>query len=466
MPRTKMVFTIGPATDQPELLRKLIQTGMNCARFNASHGSHAEHARRFRQLRSLSRSLEKPVAALLDLSGPKLRVGNFEQGEIRLIPKSEVRLTPRSILGKPGIIPISYSALAGEIKRGEPVLLDDGLLRLRVLRVEKDDVICRVETGGVLKDHKGMNFPGVSLKVTSLTSKDKDDLAFGLKTGFNFIALSFVRQAAEIHTLRHLVQKAGSRAGIIAKIEKPQAIPHLEEIIRASDGIMIARGDLGVEISPEQVPVLQKKIISMANHYGRFVITATQMLQSMMDSPIPTRAEATDVANAIFDGTDAIMLSGETAAGKYPVQAADMMARIAATAEASPEYNRLLLHPEAISSDDQVIASGVALAEKLKAKALVVFTYGGSTARLASRQRPHIPIYALPHSHEMQRSLQLNWGIETLLMKTSPSLEGGMEKAEKFLKARHCVQTGDVIIVLASSPRGAKTNTVKVHQIK
>ncbi len=466
MPRTKMVFTIGPATDQPGILRKLIQAGMNCARFNASHGSHAEHSRRFRQLRSLSRSLDKPVAALLDLGGPKLRVGRFERGGIHLTRRSEIRLTPKPIIGKPGIIPMSYPRLAREIKRGEPVLLDDGLLRLRVLRTEKEDVICRVEAGGMLSDHKGMNFPGVSLRVAALTPKDKDDLAFGLKLGFDFIALSFVQQAAEMHSLRNLVEKSGSRAGIIAKIEKPQAIPHLDEIIRASDGIMIARGDLAVEMSPEQVPVLQKKIITQSNHYGRFVITATQMLQSMMDSPVPTRAEATDVANAVFDGTDAIMLSGESAAGKYPVQSAEMMARIATAAESSPEYNRLHLQPEAISSDDHVVAAGVALAEKVNARALVVFTHAGNTARLVSRQRPMVRICALPHSPKVQRNLQLNWGIEALLMKARPSLEGGVEKAEQFLRSRRLVKTGDVIVVLASSPNGSDTNIIKVHKIK
>jgi len=466
MQRTKMIFTLGPATDRPGVLRKLIQAGMNCARLNFSHGTHEEHARRFKKLKAESRRLGKQVAILMDLAGPKLRVGCFQKGEIQLAQQSEVRITPRKIQGVPGLIPITYPTLAREIRPHDLILLDDGLIRLRVLKKMKQDIICRVEVGGVLRDRKGMNLPSTAVKVPALTSKDRKDLDFGLQLGVDYVALSFVRQAEEMNTLRRLVRTAGSTAGIIAKIEKPQAIPHLEAIIQASDGIMIARGDLGVEMSPEQVPVLQKRIITLANHYGRFVITATQMLQSMMDTPTPTRAEATDVANAIFDGTDALMLSGETAAGLYPVQAAGMMSRIALNAEQAPEYNRLSLQPAMNSREDQVVAAGVDLAEKLKARALVVFTHSGSTARLVSRQRPLVPVIALAHSADVQRKLQLNWGIKSLLIRSRPAIEAVVEKAEKFLIACKCVCPGDTIVILASSPKGTKTNFIKIHIVR
>jgi pyruvate kinase len=465
MQYTKMIFTLGPATDRPDVLRKLIQSGMDCVRLNFSHGTHAEHARRFRQVKQEAKRLGQPIAVLMDLTGPKLRVGQFEKGEIRLAQQTEVRITPQNIQGTDGIIPITYKKLASEIRVGDPILLDDGLIRLKVVRKEKLDVICRVVTGGLLSNRKGMNLPGIAVSAPALTSKDRKDLQFGLSLGVDFVALSFVRQAKEMQVLRRLIRKAGSSAACIAKIEKPQAIPRLEAIIQASDGIMIARGDLGVEMNPEQVPVLQKRIITTANQFGRFVITATQMLQSMMDAPTPTRAEATDVANAIFDGTDAIMLSGETAAGLYPSQSAEMMSRITSSAEKAPEYNRLYLQPVLQNSEDKVVAAGVKLAEQLKAKALVVFTQTGKTARLVSRQRPQVPVIALAHTEEVQRQLQLNWGVESLLIKSHPAMEAVVEKAQKILLEQKCVKRGDTIVILASSPKGTKTNFIKAHSI-
>ncbi|MCK5243035.1 pyruvate kinase, partial [bacterium] len=400
-----------------------------------------------------------------------------------------------NVKGHEGLIPITYKNLAAEIKVGDQILLDDGLIRLQVIKKIKPDIICRVEIGGLLRDRKGMNLPGIAVKAPALTGKDRKDLKFGLSLGVDYVALSFVRQAKEMKTLRQLIQKAGSTAGCIAKIEKPQAIPHLEEIVRASDGIMIARGDLGVEMAPEQVPVLQKRIITVANHYGRLVITATQMLQSMMDAPTPTRAEATDVANAIFDGTDAIMLSGETAAGLYPLQSAEMMSRITSSAEKAPEYNRLSLQSRLdnsagrrpytslratarvaptgsrpafsfpVKAEDKVVAAAVELAEQLKAKALVVFTQTGNTARRVSRQRPQVPVIVLARAADVQRKLQLNWGIQAFLIKSHPALEAVVEKAQKILLKQKCVQRGDTIVILASSPKGTKTNFIKVHGI-
>ncbi|MBN1594748.1 pyruvate kinase [candidate division FCPU426 bacterium] len=465
MQRTKMVFTLGPATDRPGVLEKLIHLGMDCARLNFSHGTQAEHARRYYQLRSAARRMGCPVAVMMDLAGPKLRVRSFQQGGISLKARTIVRLTPRPVLGSAGIIPISYKNLAKDIHLGDPVLLDDGLIRLRVVKKEKNDVLCRVENGGLLRDHKGMNLPGLAVKVPALTVKDKKDLAFGVKLGVDYIALSFVREAEEMLRLRHFIRRAGGGAGTVAKIEKPQAIPRLEDIIQAADGLMIARGDLGVELSAEEVPVLQKRIITLANHYGRFVITATQMLQSMMASPVPTRAEATDVANAVFDGTDAVMLSGETAAGLYPVKAAAIMARIGSSAEKAPEYNRLHLQPAVVSAEDEVVAAAVKLAEKVKAKVMVVYTHTGRTARLVSRQRPSVPVYALVHAAEVQRQLQLNWGIQTALVKDRPVLENAGKKAGAYLLQRRIVNQGDRVVVLASSPRGTRTNFIKVHVI-
>ncbi|MCD4813240.1 pyruvate kinase [bacterium] len=465
MERTKMIFTLGPATDRPGVLKKLIRAGMDCARFNFSHGEYPEHAKRFALLERESRAAGVPVATLLDLTGPKLRVGKFKSGGISLLTGAVVRIRPGKTSGSRDLIPVNYVHLSQEVKRGDAILMDDGLIRLKVMHKEGRDVICKVVVGGILKDKKGLNLPGQSLRVPAMTAKDKRDLAFGLQLGFDYVALSFVRKSEEMRVLKKRIRAAGSQAGTIAKIEKPQAIPHLEKIIQVSDGVMIARGDLGVEMSAEQVPVLQKKIISMANHYGKVVITATQMLQSMMENPTPTRAEASDVANAIFDGSDGIMLSGETAAGRYPVQSATMMARIAAQAEAAPEYNRLSLEPTCLAPEDDVIAAGVHLVEKIKARYLVVFTQTGNTARLISRQRPQVPVIALAHSEVIRRKLALVWGVESLLINTQPALETIVEQAVKVLLACRRVRKGDWVVILASSPRGTRTNFIKIHQI-
>jgi len=337
MPKTKLLFTLGPATDRPGVLRALLAAGMNGARLNFSHGTQAEHARRFHHLHAEARRIGSAVSTLLDLSGPKLRVGTFPQGKLELTAGARVRVVPGGGHSPcADEIPISYARLAHDVRPGGRILLDDGLMELKVLRLRGQVIECEVVTGGLLLDHKGFNVPEAALSVPALTPKDLDDLRFGLKLGVDMVALSFVRHPAEIRRLKQLVEKSGSHALVIAKLEKPQAIDHLEEIILAADGVMVARGDLGVEMSPEQVPLLQKQIIALANRHNRLVITATQMLQSMMENPTPTRAEASDVANAIFDGSDAVMLSGETASGKYPVEAARMMARIAVEAERSP----------------------------------------------------------------------------------------------------------------------------------
>ncbi len=465
MLRTKQIFTLGPATDKPGVLAGLLHTGMDCARFNFSHGSHQEHARRCKLLKSEVLKAGKSVSAMLDLSGPKLRVGRLRHGQVELIPSTEVRLTAKPLMGTDEVIPIRYPRLGADVQPGDRILLDDGLLKLKVLRVIKQEVFCRVETGGLLKDNKGVNLPGIAVGLPALTAKDRVDLKFGLKLGMDYVALSFVRRPEELIKLRKLVRRMGSTAGIIAKIEKPQAIPRLAEIIQAADGVMIARGDLGVEMSPEQVPTLQKRIIFLANQSGCLVITATQMLQSMMQKPTPTRAEASDVANAIFDGTDAVMLSGETAAGLYPRQSAAMMARIIKEAEASPEYNRLTSHTLFNSSEDVVVAAGVKLAEKAEVRALVIFTNSGHTAKLAARQRPRVPVIALAHAPHICRQLQLYWGIQSIVINNQPHIEAVVQEAEKCLLRNRMLRRGEKIVVLASSPVKSRANFLKLHVI-
>jgi pyruvate kinase len=467
MLNTKLLFTLGPATDRPGILRALLGVGMSGARLNFSHGTHAEHARRFKKLRAEAKRAGVPLTALLDLTGPKLRVGNLPGGKIILTPGAVLRV----VYGKQALaaneIPISYARLARDVKSGSRILLDDGLLELRVRSLQGKAVLCEVITGGVLSDHKGFNIPEAALHVPALTAKDLDDLRFGLAMGVDFVALSFVRRAEEILRLKKIIRQAGASARVIAKLEKPQAIDQLEEIILAADGVMVARGDLGVEMSPEQVPLLQKRIIGLANAHNRLVITATQMLQSMMENPTPTRAEASDVANAIFDGSDAVMLSGETAAGQYPVEAACMMARIAKEAEHSPQYNRLPKVPAIEGSDDALVAAAVELAETIQAKALVVFTQSGNTARLVSRRRPRTPLVVYAHTREIQQQLNLNWGIESFRIQKQLNTESLLHAVEKHLKAHQRVKRGDQVVVLASAPISNRShvNFLKVQTI-
>jgi pyruvate kinase len=468
MRRTKMVFTLGPATDQPGVLAALVRAGMDCARFNFSHGAYAEHARRFRALRAEARRQGAAVAVLMDLAGPKLRVGRLAGGKLTLTRGQTVRLSPDVRLGKDGVIPISYAGLAKDVRPGEPLLLDDGLLEMTVLRATNRELLCRVKTGGLLRDHKGLNVPGVALSVPALTPKDLRDLRFGLALGVDYVGLSFVRRPEEIVQLRRHIQRSGHEARIIAKIEKPQAIAHLDAIICAADGVMVARGDLGVEMTPELVPPLQKRIIALANSRGRLVITATQMLQSMMDNPMPTRAEASDVANAIFDGSDAVMLSGETAAGRYPKEAALMMGRIIAEAEASPEYNRLSAPAQVLGVDDALVASAVELADTLRAKALVVFTQTGGAAELVSRRRPRVPLVAFARDARVQRRLCPVWGVRSLTTLHKPETEAVLRAVEQGLLEQRIVHPGDTVVVLASSPVSNRShlNFLKIQKIK
>ncbi|MBI4364634.1 MAG: pyruvate kinase, partial [Candidatus Latescibacteria bacterium] len=384
MRRTKIIATIGPSSAQEATLARMIRAGMDVARLNFSHGSRASHARAIRRIRSAASRLGRTVGLLLDLQGPKLRVGEFEGGSAWLKPGDRTILTSRRVKGNAGTIPAVYSGLTRDIRAGARVLLDDGLIELKVTARTRDGLKCRVVIGGRLADHKGLSFPGVRLRADSLTAKDRKDLAFGLSMGVDYVALSFVRRAEDISRLRRLLRGAKHRPVVIAKIERREAIENLEAILAAADGVMVARGDLGVEYPPERVPILQKRIIERANAREVLVITATQMLESMVDSPRPTRAEASDVANAIFDGADAVMLSAETAVGRYPERAIRTMGRIAAEAEevSLPQRGRRVgENTTALASPTHALAhTAYQAARELRARALVVFTHTGYSA--------------------------------------------------------------------------------------
>jgi pyruvate kinase len=465
--RTKIVATIGPASSSPEMLRQLIRAGMNVARLNFSHGSHDDHAATIAKLREASAELDTPVTILQDLQGPKIRVGKLPGGALDLVPGAMIALVPmEDFTGQAGSVPIDYPHLAEEATPGLQVLLDDGLLELRVEQVIGRAVQCTVVGGGTLKNHKGVNFPYLDLRLPSMTEKDRKDLEFGLSQGVDWISLSFVRRAADVHELRSLLVARGADTPIMAKIEKPQAIQNLQEIVDAVDGIMVARGDLGVEMSPEKVPMLQKKIIELCNRRGIPAVTATQMLDSMIREPRPTRAEASDVANAIIDGTDAIMLSGESAIGAYPVGAVDMMVRIAREVEGRvpfPTYP-----PPAVNDALAVSEAANTLVKALKPRCVIVHTTTGHTARLLAAERAEVRVVALTTDPHAYHRLNLFWGIQPLLTKEMPeTFDGLVELANRTARERGFAAPGDKIIVVGGVPSGRPqgANFVKIHAI-
>lgn len=471
--RARIVCTLGPATDSAEALAALLDAGMDVARLNFSHGTLADHARRLRLLRRLAQERGKNLAILQDLQGPKIRTGTLEHGQpVELRSNSTVTLTTRPVAGNARQVSTTFAALPSEVQRGSRILLSDGLIELRVARVEGRDVHCRVVNGGELGEHQGINLPGLALKISALTDKDRADLAFGIQQGVDYIALSFVRRPADVLQLKRLLARMGRQIPVVAKLEKPEAIDHLDEILRVADAVMVARGDLGVELSPEVVPLIQKRVIARANAMKVPVITATQMLESMTVHPRPTRAEASDVANAIFDGSDALMLSAETAVGRYPSEATRMMARIVAAAEASPRYGwytrqrraseELLRVPEALC---ETVAH---MAEQLNLRAIAVFTQSGSSARLVSKYRPRVPIYAFSPVPQILRRTALYWGVHPVLMPRVQSTERMVEGAARLLRARRVARPGDLIAVIAGTPiaRRGTTNLLKVHRIE
>ena len=437
--RTKIIATLGPATRNAAAVRALIEAGVDCFRLNFSHGTQEEQAQAIAMVGQATQEMGRPVALLQDPQGPKIRVGALRAGPIEIADGAEVTITTRSLVGDGKVIPVAYTPLPREVSPGDRILFGDGEIEACVLTAAGKDVRVRVTNGGLLKEKQGVNLSGVRMSAPALTEKDVADLKFGLQQGVDYIALSFVRGAEDLRRLRAAMDSEGSRLPVVAKLEKQEAIDNLDYILAVADGVMVARGDLGLELPPERVPLLQKEIIRRANERGKLVITATQMLESMVNSPRPTRAEASDVANAILDGTDAVMLSGETAIGRYPVQAVRMMARIAEEAEgalAAPAHaeRARLTHAHAMSR------AAVSLAQDVRAAAIVVFTRSGYSAHLVSKERPAVPIFAFTPEEGVYRQLALCWGVAPILMPLPHSAEEMIARADEHLVSRGLLQ--------------------------
>jgi pyruvate kinase len=465
--RTKIVATIGPSSSSPEMIRQLILAGMDVARLNFSHGDYETHASVISNLRNISEEIGKPVTILQDLQGPKIRVGKLPGGAITITKDEIVKLVPDD--GRTpeyGIIPIDYPMIAAEAQPGMQVLLDDGLLEMAVESVEGNEVCCVVREGGILKSRKGVNFPNLNLQMPSMTDKDRQDLEFGLKMGVDWVSLSFVRDANDIRALKEFITARGFIKPVIAKIEKPQAIEHLTEIVEESNGIMVARGDLGVEMSPERVPLLQKQIIELCNRVGKPVITATQMLESMIHEPRPTRAEASDVANAIIDGTDCIMLSGETAAGDFPVKAVEMMVRIALEVE---ERITFKAYPPDGHLDIMALAEASnIIACIVKADVIAVLTASGRSARYVAAERPKAQILAITGNTQVYHGLNLIWGITPVLtQKSETTFEGLIDLARQITYDQENIKQGDKLVILGGVPAGIPggTNFIRIETL-
>ena len=465
---SKIVCTIGPATRSPRMIRKLIAAGMDVARLNFSHGTHQEHAQSIVMLRDAAAEYKKPLAILADLQGPKIRTGALAGGGTVLLRAGQkFVITVAKVLGDSTRVNTTFQPLPREVKSGDRILLSDGLIELRVEKTTRSEVICQVVNGGVLGEHKGINLPGVKLHVPAITEKDRVDLRFALAHGADYIAASFVRRAEDVHLAKELVRRFKKDTPVIVKLEKPEAIDNLEQILPVSDGVMVARGDLGVEMNPEQVPVVQKNIIARAREFRRPVITATQMLESMTENPRPTRAEASDVANAIFDGTDAVMLSAETATGKYPVEAVSMMARIIAAAESSIHEFPRPAGQERLKVAETVAELVCHASRELHMKLIAVFTHSGFTARLISRYRPLVPIVAFSPEVETRRRMALLWGVTPRSIVDIKKIDALPGLAEKRLLEERLVRKGDVIGIVAGTPMGVRgtTNIMKFHVI-
>jgi pyruvate kinase len=465
---SKIVCTIGPASRSPRIIDRLLRAGMDVARLNFSHGTHANHAENIAALRAAALHLHKPIAILADLQGPKIRTGALAGGSpVILRTGQKFVITTARVLGDSTRVSTVFKPLPQEVHRGDRILLSDGLIELRVEQVRGREVICEVVNGGALGEHKGINLPGIKLRVPALTPKDREDLLFALKQGANYIAVSFVRRPEDVVLAKTLVRRAGKDTPIIAKLEKPEAIENLDAILRVADGVMVARGDLGVEMNPERVPVVQKAIIKRAREFRRPVITATQMLESMTENPRPTRAEASDVANAIFDGSDAVMLSAETASGKYPVEAVSIMARIIEEAESSIEEFPRPAPQERLKIAETVAEIVCHASRELHMKLIAVFTHSGFTARLISRYRPLVPIVAFSPEEETRRRMALIWGVQPQKIPDVRKVDGLAVVAEKRLLEERLVRKGDVIGIVAGTPMGIRgtTNFMKFHVI-
>ncbi|MBD3223767.1 MAG: pyruvate kinase [Caldithrix sp.] len=467
MTNVKIVCTIGPASENEDMMGRLIGAGMNVARLNFSHGTHEEHARKISTIRKVAQKLNKPVAVLQDLQGPKIRIGTFKSPPVNLRQDDYFTITTIACEGDETRVGTTYKDLPHDVNPGDSILVNDGLIKLEVLEKSDTDVKCKVITGGALYDRRGINLPGVPTSEPSLTEKDRADLQFGMQQGVDYVALSFVRRPGDIEELKSLI--GDQSIPVIAKLEKPQALQNLDAIISVTDAVMVARGDLGVEISTEQVPHIQKMIIEKCRKAGKPVITATQMLDSMMNNPIPTRAEATDVANAVFDCTDAVMLSGETAFGKYPLEAVRTMHSIIKQAEAHRHFFRLRsleTSSQPFTFSHAVCRAAGQNAQEIGAKYIIVFTKSGYTARIMSAYRPHVPIVAITDKPDVQRQLTLYWGVRSLLVNETIRMGDGMQDLENVLKEHQLVRGEDTLVIIAGSTmEKGGTNLLRLHRV-
>jgi len=465
--RAKIVCTLGPAVDTPEMIRRLVEAGMDVARLNMSHGNHDDHRRRYELVREASDATGHGVGIVADLQGPKIRLETFATGKARLIEGDEFVITTRDVEGDASICGTTYRGLPGDVAEGDPILIDDGKLRLRVVKVEDDAVTTRVEVGGKVSDHKGLNLPGVSVSVPALSEKDVDDLRWALGMSVDFVALSFVRSAGDAEDVRRIMREEGVILPVIAKIEKPQAIDNLDEVVQAFDAFMVARGDLGVECPIADVPFLQKRVIDKARRNAKPVIVATQMLESMIHHPAPTRAEASDVANAVLDGTDAVMLSGETSVGEYPIETVETMARIIASTEDHELAAMAAIDWQPVTRGGVIAKAAAEVADRVDAKYLVAFTQSGDSARRASRYRGRIPVLAFTPEARVRSQLSLSWGVETFLTNPVEHTDEMVRQVDEALLEIGRVKQGDLVVIIAGSPPGipGSTNALRIHRM-
>ena len=468
MRKTKIVCTLGPATNDVEIMKQLIQNGMDAARINFSHGTYETHAETIAKLKQAREELNAPIPLILDTKGPEIRVKTFKEDKVRLEEDATFTLTTREVEGDVNIVSVTYADLPKDVHRGSRILIDDGLIELKVEDITETDVVCKVVNGGVVKSRKGVNLPGVEVNLPSLMEKDIEDLKFGVENGFDIVAASFIRSAEDVLKIRRVLEENGGvQMHIISKIENQQGVENIDKILEASDGIMVARGDLGVEIPPEEVPLVQKILIAKANRIGKPVITATQMLESMVHSPRPTRAEANDVANAIFDGSDAIMLSGETAAGAYPLEAVATMARIALKAESAVDYAAKLANttePARVNITNAISMAACATAAELKTAAITTVTKSGFTARMISRYRPACPLIASTSDETVWRQMNLIWGCKPMLYTGELPRGGVFDTALEIAVKSGLLKNGDTVVSALGMPLGfsGATNTLRV----
>jgi pyruvate kinase len=466
--KTKLVCTLGPASSSPDILKKMIKAGMNVARINFSHGDYETYKKTIKLVRDISKELNIPVAILQDLRGPKLRVGKIKNNSILLKKGDFFTITTKEIEGTENIVSTDFKNLPKYVKKGETILMDDGNLELKVSDVKKDKIISKIIVGGILKSNKGINLPNTNLNIPALTEKDRRDVRFGVENRVDYIALSFVQRAKDIKDLKLLLKGYKTDIPVISKIEKPSAMQNLDEIIDVSDGVMVARGDLGVEMKEEMIPILQKEILRKATKKGKITITATQMLESMIEKPRPTRAEATDVSNAILDLTDAVMLSAETAVGKYPVVAVRTIKEIANITENSVYFNPNLKVDVKSSHEitESIVKSAFTVAETLNVKAITVFTWSGTTALMLSKHKPKVPIYAFTPEKEVLKKMALYWGVTPMLIEYSPNTDILLAEGEDILLKKKLIKTGDTIVMIGGvTPIKGATNMLRIVKI-